>query len=547
LSDPRYDSFTFMKKIYLSLLLLFTMVGAAHSQSVYQPYSYQFYQKLNPDAYSTKTREHTSLKPFFADDSLLKRRYDSLMNYGSDDKQHSWGYRKLFNEHLVDMKNPGSTFYADLLPDLTVGRDFSGQLTTSTTSLGLQVGGTVGNKFYYNVTGYQSSAVLPDYMSTYINQVGIVPGQAYAKTYRTNGYDWSYITAVVSYTPVKYLNISAGRDKTFIGDGYRSMLLSDYSSPYLFFKLTGTLGNVRYMAMWADMNDPAVTSQYGVFRKKFGVFHYLDWNVSNRLSLGFFDNVIGYFTDDNGQKRPFDFNYINPLIFMKPINNSSGDPDKSLLGATGKYKISDGVTAYGQFILNEFVSKDFFSSDGASTNKYGYQLGFRGTNLFTIKNLNFLVETNNAKPYTYSARSAIENYSNNSEPLAHPWGANFREVVGLLNYSYKRFDFSGEADYGHYGLDINGLNYGKDIFQIYTNAAKAYGNYMGQGLTTNMIYVEGKIAYLLNPKYNLRIELGGIIRDEKNAQFNDKTAMITLGLRSSFRNLYTDIASYKTH
>jgi hypothetical protein len=541
------DLFTSMKKIFASLFLLFAIIGVARSQSEYQPYSYQFYQKLNPDVYSTKTREHTSLKPFFTDDSLLKRRYDSLMNYGSDDKQHSWGYRKLFNEHLIDVKSPGSTFYADLLPDFTVGRDFSGQLTTSTTSLGLQLGGSVGNKFYYNLTGYQSSAVLPDYLSTYINQVGIVPGQAYAKTYRTNGYDWSYITAVASYTPVKFLNISAGRDKTFIGDGYRSMLLSDYSSPYLFFKLTGTLGNVRYMAMWTDMNDPAATSQYGIFRRKFGVFHYLDWNVSNRISLGFFDNVIGYFTDDNGQKRPFDFNYINPLIFMKPINNSSDDPDKSLLGFTGKYKISDGVTAYGQFALNEFVSKDFFSSDGASTNKYGYQLGFRGTNLFTIKNLNFLIETNNAKPYTYSARSAIENYSNNSEPLAHPWGANFREVVGLLNYSYKRFDFSGEADYGHYGLDINGLNYGKDIFQLYTNAVNAYGNYTGQGLTIDMIYLEGKIAYLLNPKYNLRIELGGIIRDEKNTQFNDKTAMITFGVRSSFRSMYTDIASYKTH
>jgi hypothetical protein len=24
--------------------------------------------------------------------------------------------------------------------------------------------------------------------------------------------------------------------------------------------------------------------------------------------------------------------------------------------------------------------------------------------------------------------------------------------LALLNYSYKRFDFSGELDYGHYGL-----------------------------------------------------------------------------------------------
>jgi hypothetical protein len=534
-------------KIIIIATLNMAFAGIAFAQSDYQPYSYQFYQKLNSDLYSTKTNEHTSLKPFFGQDSVLKPHYDSLMNYGADGKQHSLLYRKIFNEHLIDYKGSGSTFYADLLPDFDIGRDFSGKLTTSTTSLGLQLGGTFGSKFYYNVTGYQSSAIVPDYLSNYINQVGVIPGQAYAKTYRDNGYDWSYITATVSYTPVKYLNISAGRDKTFIGDGYRSMLLSDYASPYPFVKLTGTLGNVRYMVMWTYMNDPAFTSQYGIDRKKFGVFHYLDWNVSKRLSIGFFENIMGFFTDDNGVKRPFDFNYINPIIFMKPVNNASDDPDKSLLGFTAKYKISDGITAYGQFALNEFVGKDFFSSNGASVNKYGWQLGIRGGDLFGVKSLSYLLETNNAKPYTYSARSAIENYSENSEPLAHPWGANFREVVGLLNYTYKRFDFSGEVDFGHYGLDEDGLNYGKDIFEIYNNPARLFGNYTGQGLTTNMYYLEGKVAYILNPKYNLRIELGGLFRQEQNSQFTDKTTMITIGLRSSFRQLYTDLASYKAH
>jgi hypothetical protein len=100
-----------------------------------------------------------------------------------------------------------------------------------------------------------------------------------------------------------------------------------------------------------------------------------------------------------------------------------------------------------------------------------------------------------------------------------------------------------EFDYGHYGLDVGSLNYGKDIFQTYTTPVSLYGNYIGQGLTTNMTYLEGKVAYLLNPKYNLRIELGGLYRKETNSAFNDKTTMITIGLRSSFKNIYNDIAS----
>lgn len=539
--------FKFFNVLSIATLIISLGVNTAFAQSSYQPYSYQFYQKLNSDLYSTSTNEHTSLKPFFVDDSLLKHHYDSLLNYGADGKAHSWGYRKLFTKHLIDFDNRQTTFYADILPDFTIGKDFSVQRQTWLSSLGGQFGGSVGKKFSYYASFYQSSAVLPGYLTTYIDQTGIVPGQSKDQTLYQNTTQWSYIIAVVSYTPIKYLNISAGRDKTFIGDGYRSMLLSDYSSPYLFFKLTGTLGNVRYMAMWTDMNDPATTSPLDLNRKKFGVFHYVDWNVSKRLSLGFFDNIIGFFTDDNGVKRPFDFNYINPIIFAQPINNSSDDPDKSLIGLNAKFKISDGLTTYGQFALNEFHASDFFSNDGSFTNKYGYQFGFKGSDLFAVKNLNFLIETNNARPYTYQARSAIENYSNNGEPLAHPWGANFREFVGLLNYSYKRFDFSGEADFGKYGLDENGLNYGKDIFEVYTQPIAVYHNFTGQGLSTTLAYFEGKVAYVLNPKYNLRLELGGIWRNEKNTQFNDKTTLVTFGLRSSFRQMYTDISSFRSH
>ena len=48
-----------MKKIFTSIVLLLVLVGVAHSQSQYQPYSYQFYQKLDADEYSITTNQHT--------------------------------------------------------------------------------------------------------------------------------------------------------------------------------------------------------------------------------------------------------------------------------------------------------------------------------------------------------------------------------------------------------------------------------------------------------------------------------------------------------
>ncbi|MCX2574025.1 gliding motility protein RemB [Pedobacter sandarakinus] len=534
-----------MNKYILTLLLAISFTGA-FAQSQYQPYSYQYYQKLGAEVYNPETRFHSSLKPFFIDDSLLKDRHQLLMNVGVDTNRKSWLLGKLFNEHLLDIKKEDFTVYADFLPDFQIGRDFSGKQNVWLNTRAYQIGGTVGKKFSFYTSGFENLGQFSQYYNQYVNQTGVVPGQSYNRAYGFNAgktsLDWSYVTAVISYTPIKYLNISAGYDKTFIGDGYRSMLLSDFSSPTPFLKLTGNLGNVQYLAMWTAMQDPGATklSYDAGNRKKGGVFHYLDWNVNNRLSIGFFDSIIWAQTDDLGNRRGFDWGYANPIIFLRPVEASSGSPDNAMIGFTGKYKFSKELVGYGQFSLDEFESKNFFSSSGSSRNKYGWQLGIRGADVFKVAGLNYLLEYNTAKPYTYSSRTRIGNYANYNEPLAHPMGANFREVVGLLNYSYKRFDFSGQLLYAKYGLDVAGANFGKNIFTPYTDAVQADGNFTTQGLRTDLGYAEGRVAYVVNPKYNLRLELGGIYRRESNSLGANNTALITFGIRSSFRNLYSD-------
>src|ERR1700744_438809 len=238
-----------MKKLAVALIVLVSISGAAMGQTDYMPYSYQFYQKLNPDLYSIYTREHTSVKSNYADDSLIKHGIDSVLNYGTKNRN------RLFSQHLIQSVTGNNLFYADFMPDVFVGRDLSNDKTINTTTAGFQLGGSVSNQFFYNVSGFVSQGVFPSYESAYINQVGMIPGQATAHV-NGNGYDWSYLTANFAYTPVKYLTISAGRDKTFIGDGYRSLLLSDVAKPYPFFKLMANLGNVKYMVLWANFDDP---------------------------------------------------------------------------------------------------------------------------------------------------------------------------------------------------------------------------------------------------------------------------------------------------
>lgn len=527
-----------IKKYRIILPALFVVaacVSPVRAQSIYQPYSYQFYQKFNADLFSVKTGAHTAMKPFFVDDSLITPTYDSLMTMNAH-------WHSLSKGLLVDIKKRQYTIYADILPEVTGGYDLSAGKSHWQTTLGYQLGGTIGKQFYFYGSGFNNLAMFPGYITSYANAVGVVPGETHGTVGANGVTQWSYYTALLSYTPVKYINFTVGHDKNFVGDGYRSMLLSDYASPYPFAKMTFSLGSVKYMAMLTRFEDDMSPKVPGSNdnRIKWGYFHYLDWSISNRVSIGFFDSVVSADQDSSGHKRGVDYSYLNPFVFLRPVEASHGSPDKADLGLTVKWKFTDKNIIYGQFALTEFQSKDFFSSNGSSRNKYAYQFGVRGADLFKMKGLNYLFEFNAAKPYTYSETESFRNYSQYNEPLAHPFGANFREWLSIVNYSVGRFDFQGQLNYAYYGLDVNGLNYGKNIFNSYLNVAKALDNFIGQGLRTNFYYAEAKVAYSLNPKTNLRLELGAVYRDEQNSLFNNKSAMVTFGIRSSFRNLYTD-------
>ena len=522
---------------------------SGHAQATYQPYSYHFYQKLNKVLYHTDTRLHTSLKPMVIDEALQPR-YDSLMQLGVTER-HTWGGRKLFNEHLIDIREDDYTFYADFLPDFQIGRDFAGGgRTTWLNTRGAQAGVTIEDKFSLYVNFFENQGVFPTYMDDYIFTHTVMPGQGYGKSMYDDRKkkDWMYGSAVLSYTVNQYLNVTLAYDKNFIGDGYRSVLLSDISSNYTALKLTGTLGNVEYMSMWTYMLDPMHPRSLDSVQRagdnwKWGAFQYLDWNVNNRFSVGLFQSVVWGSRNAAG-RRGFDFNYFNPIIFMRPVElTNTSSPDKMHLGLNTKYKVLRNLTVYGQFLLGEFTAKEFFAGNGHVNNKWAAQIGFRGFDAFGIDDLNFLAEYNTARPYTYAHFDPVSNYSNYGQPLAHPWGANFRELVGILNYSYGRFDFSAQGTWGQFGTDPSAdVNFGGDIFQPYGTHQRVYGNYIGQGVKNNLLYADGKVSYLFNPKYNLRVEAGALYRKHSIPEqgVHHQTGMLTLGLRASFRNFYND-------
>lgn len=537
-----------MKK-YLLTLFVAVCYLPIYAQTPNQPIplSYQLYQKLNQSVYDINTRYHSSIKAYFADDALLKPRYDSLMNVGIDPiTNRSWIRRKLTDEHLVNFSEDDYKVYADFLPDLLIGTETGNSTNTWQNTRGFQIGGTIGEKFSFYTSGYENQARFANYYKNFIDSNQVVPGQSGGDKLFETTKDWAYVTALLSYTPNKYLNLALGYDKNFIGDGYRSMLLSDNAANYSFLRMRATLGNVQYQTIFAYMLDPGaprLTDDRRLgSRGKWSAIHYLDWNITNRASIGFFQAVTWADAEVEG-KRGFDFNYAHPFVFLRPLESGhTASPDKMRLGLNAKYEVLANTALYGQFMLDEFTGKEFFSKKGYWGNKWALQLGVKGSDLLGVKRLNYLVEFNTARPYTYSHFNRVSNYAHYNQALAHPLGANFREGMAILNYSYRRFDIQAQAMYAEYGIDLFSENYGKDIFKSYDEGRLGdYNNRIGQGAATMLKYGEVRVSYLLNPKYNLRLEANTIYRQESfdyGRQLNAN--WFNFGLRSSFRNLYTD-------
>lgn len=537
-------------KIALLLISGMAVHGQLQAQLKYQPYSYDQQQKYSETLYSPQTRMFTSSKSNYLKGALLTK-HDSLANAPWVDTEN-WFVKKLFNEHLVQVEKEDYAFYLDFLPDLGIGADVIAPDTRRTwlNTRGFQAGLTIKDKFSLYVNAFENQAVFPDYLTSYINRTNVVLGQGTVKHQSNNVKDWMYATANMMYDVNEYLQVTLAYDKNHIGDGYRSLLLSDFSSNYAHLRLTGQIGNVQYTSIWAYMNDPTnprsgpegVEGRFGD-GIKWGAFQYLDYNATNRLSVGFFQSVIWANRNQAGY-RGFDFHYAMPVAFLRPIeSNNSSSPDKMFLGLNAKYKVLQNATVYGQFLLGEFTASEFFANNGYIHNKWGAQIGARAFDIFGIKKLNILGEYNLVRPYTYQHFVSISNYSNHGESLAHPRGANFRELVGIANYHWKRFDIALQGVYSLYGTDPStGENMGGDIFRSYHDFPNTHGNKIGQGVRNNLYYLDTRVGYVLNPLYNLRIESSYTQRYNRISGYpTEKSGVFSLGLRSTFRPFYKDI------
>lgn len=519
------------------------------------PLSHEVYSRFDAEINRIGTNAHSASKPF------LYKEVNPYYNFEAErdvllQSRNTWAGRKLWNEHFIRFETEDYWFTLDPGFDLQLGKDFDDkehEFTYNNTRALIVQGGLGKNLNFYTVL-YENQGRFAEYFNRYAESIrpdggnpAIVPGRGIAKSFMDDGFDYPVAEGYLSYTPSKYFNAQFGHGKNFIGDGYRSLLLSDNASPYPYFKLNTSFWKIKYTNTWMSLRDvrPAVTAD-GSYRTKYMANHYLSLNITKRLNLGFFESVIW----ENDNDRGFDLNYLNPVIFYRAIEFSTGARGgNAIIGLSAKYKFTNQLNAYSQLLIDEFSSGDIFGGEKSWKNKLGFQLGVKYYDAFNVPNLFVQVEYNQVRPYTYSHNTITLNYGHNNQSMAHLWGANFREVIGIARYKKDRYFGSAKLIYGQRGFDFNNFSdnafYGQVIYRTEEDRPFNTGVEIGQGNTTNSFYAETEAGYIINPTTNLKIYASLIYRDFKPEvktfeNFENSTLWINFGIKTDIFNWYFD-------
>lgn len=519
------------------------------------PLSHSYYAQFDAALNKVGSNNHTGSKPYTYLE--VSKYYDlKAVNEKIKKEASGWWARKLWNESLVEIQGDGYWFTLNPIFDLELGKASKSDVSyTYINTRGINFRGGIGKQLNFTTTIFESQGRFADYFNRYAESIkpsggnpAIIPGIGIAKEFKTDSYDFPLAEANLTFAPNKYFDFQLGYSRNFIGDGYRSLLESDGASPYPNFKINTNFWKIKYTNtyMWLKDVRPEVTVEK-TYATKFMANHYLSWNISNRLNLGLFESVIWTNTNERG----FDMTFVNPIIFYRAVEfSSSSRTGNAVLGLTYKYKWSNQINLYGQFLLDEFSLDDIKGGNKSWANKYGFQLGVKYFNAFHVDNLLLQLEYNYVRPYVYSHSDPITNYGHNNQSVGHQWGGNFREFLVIARYHKGRYFADAKVTVGTRGLDFDtaedSYNYGQNIYKDYdVNRPFDVGVEVGQGNKTAVFIADIQGGYLVNPATNLKLFGSYIYRSFDPSQntaatFYESTNWFTLGLRADIFNWYFD-------
>ncbi len=398
---------------------------------------------------------------------------------------------------------------------------------------GVELKGSILNKvgFYSYFTDNQMKA--PDFVQSYIARYVAVPGIGYYKfPYKTTGVDYLDARGYFTFSAAKYLHFAFGQDKMFWGDGIRSLFLSDNTASYPFLRMNFHYKRFDYENLYMQLTKQwVVNAGDKLAEPKYAVMHNLSYNVADNFQVGLFESII--FSRNNG----YDPAYLNPIIFYREVEQSRGSPDNAAMGLMGKWNLLHHFQLYGQFYLDDFNYQQFKINHNWWGEKYAMQAGLKYIDMLGIRNLDGQIEANLIRPFVYSHSDSLGNYTSYNQPLAHPMGANLKEIVFKIYYQpAQKLSFNITASISKQGLDSTTTYNGKvsdfGSNPMMSNLLRNGDIYsLGEGVSAHLAVADFTMSWQI--KHNIYIDFNFIYRKESSsyAAYNKDEKFFGIGFR----------------
>ena len=412
---------------------------------------------------------------------------------------------------------------------VTVSKEKDNSESLFQNTRGLTLCGRIANKIGFATYLTDNQERLPFYVRDFVSARKAVPGAGFYKDFKTTGYDYFDARGYLTFNVTKYIDVAFGYDRNFIGNGHRSLFLSDVGNSNLFLKLNTRIWKFNYQNLFMELHNADNRSGDRLIGKKYAAMHHLDVAVTKWLNVGLFEGVVF------GRPNRFDFGYLNPIIFYRSVEQQNGSFDNSVAGLDVKANLPHKIQVYGQLMLDEFLLSEIKNNRGWWANKWGLQFGAKYIDAFGIPNLDLQLEHNRVRPFTYSHRDSVANYTHYNQPLAHPLGANFREWIAIARYQpAPKWQITGKLIAYTQGRDSSDRSFGSNIF--YPNVPPFrqadFGYEIGSGWKTSVFIGSFLVSY--EWRENLFFELSALVRKQETKTapiVSGNTAVISFGLR----------------
>lgn len=388
--------------------------------------------------------------------------------------------------------NPGGYFSLGLQPD-EPGRKF---INTRAIELRGHIARRVG---FYTYIG-ENQASFPGYLHLFERQFKAVPEETFYKYFKQNSYDFFQARGYVTFSALHdVIQVQAGHDRLFLGNGYRSLFLGDFAPPLLFLRLNTRVWIFNYTNIFAQGLHNTGPIAFIGFDRKFLAMHHLSVNLGRHFNIGLFEAVVSSPTPDKPNR--FEINYLNPIIFYRAIENAIGSDDAVHIGVDFKANVLRHLQLYGQLNINEFALAEFRARQGSWMNQQAFQLGLKYVDAFAIRNLDLQGEINYVRPFMYTDKRALNSYSHYNQPLAHPAGANFIEYLGVLRYQpISRLWITLTGFFRRQSVDAvlgDSTSVGANILKPYVWRTQENGHFLAKlGSPTKTWFADATVSYM---------------------------------------------------